>query len=253
MGRKRDEHRRRPAPPAALARLGDDGQIMRAAFFGMLAATAAILFVDFRELTAIDADHRWHAGRSAHPARLRPRSPDAPAGPAGHHRPALLKQPLDVTLASGGVLTLTGTIDPGAAERFAAEIAARGEYVKTVALDSPGGSVADALAIGALIRAEGFTTSVAAGSLCASSCPLIFAAGKERRAAPVAPSACTRSMPRSQPGTLAERLAAAGNAMSDAQKTDRRDHPLPRRHGRRPGVWLHALETPPEKLYYFRE
>ena len=67
------------------------------------------------------------------------------------------------------MLALTGTIDPGAAERVKAEIDAHGEYIKTVALNSPGGAVAEALAIGKLIREKGFSTSVAAGALCASS------------------------------------------------------------------------------------
>ena len=46
----------------------------------------------------------------------------------------------------------TGTITPGISEAFAAEIAKRGDYVKTVVLNSPGGSVGDALAMGRLIR-----------------------------------------------------------------------------------------------------
>src|SRR5690606_30205843 len=95
-----------------------------------------------------------------------------------------LKDPLTITLGTGGVLRVTGTIDPGASARFAAEVAARGEYVKTVALDSPGGSVSDAIAMGALIHEKGFVTSVAAGALCASSCPLVLAGGIERHATP---------------------------------------------------------------------
>jgi hypothetical protein len=49
-------------------------------------------------------------------------------------------------------------------------------------LNSPGGSVADAIAMGRLIREKHFNTEIAAGKLCASSCPLIFAGGVERTA-----------------------------------------------------------------------
>src|SRR3989442_1259589 len=57
-----------------------------------------------------------------------------------------------------------------------------GGYIKTVVLNSPGGSVADAMAIGRLIRAKKFATEVEAAKYCASSCPLVFAGGIERRA-----------------------------------------------------------------------
>ena len=65
---------------------------------------------------------------------------------------------------------------------FAAEIGKRGDYIKTVVLNSPGGSVTDALAMGRLIREKKFATEVEAGKYCASSCPLVFAGGIERRA-----------------------------------------------------------------------
>ena len=203
----------------------DDGQIIRAAFFGMLVATGAILFVDFRELTAFDSTFSAPANQPILPA-FDPDSPNAPAGPAVLTPPDLLKQPLEAQLESGGVLKLTGTIDPGSGARVAAEIASRGEYIKTVSLDSPGGSVADALEIGALIRGKGYTTSVSAGSFCASSCPLIFMGGKERLATEQSAIGVHQIYAATQPGSLAERLAAAGNAMSDAQKLDCCNHPL---------------------------
>jgi hypothetical protein len=54
--------------------------------------------------------------------------------------------------------------------------------IKTVVLRSPGGSVRDALAMGHLIRQKQFSTEVVSGRYCASSCPLVFAGGVERRA-----------------------------------------------------------------------
>ena len=85
-------------------------------------------------------------------------------------------------LGPGGVLTAEGSIEPGSAARFAAEIEARGEYVKTVSLNSPGGALDDAMAMARIVRERGIATEVADGALCASSCPLFFAGGKTRSA-----------------------------------------------------------------------
>ena len=228
----------------------EDGAIIRAAFFGLLTATGVILYLDYTEMSA-------RKGAATAPD-LSPILPGFdPAAPAGTPGPAvttsidLLRQPLEVRLAAGGVLTLTGTIDPGAAERFAAEIAAHGEYVKAVALDSPGGSVAEALAIGKLIREMGYTTSVAAGALCASSCPLVFASGKERLATDRSAIGVHQIYAAIPAGSLTLRLAAAGNAMSDAQTLTAEISRYLAAMGIDAEVWLRALETPPERLTYF--
>jgi hypothetical protein len=164
----------------------------------------------------------------------------------------VLRQPLEIELVSGGVLAVTGTIVPGSAERFADEIEAHGEYIKTVELNSPGGSVADALAIGRLIRAKGFSTSVAVGALCASSCPLIFAGGRERIAtdrSAIAVHQIYAAAP--SDSTLSSRLAAAGSAMSDAQTMTAAISRYLLEMGVDAEVWLRALETPPDRLSYF--
>ena len=51
--------------------------------------------------------------------------------------------------------------------KFAAEVSKRGDYMKTVVLNSPGGSVADALAMGRLIRDRNFATEIEPGQYCA--------------------------------------------------------------------------------------
>src|SRR5438132_1421860 len=113
----------------------------------------------------------------------------APLLPGGDKRQMPLPQPdgalarpMTFELVSGGKLMATGAITPGISESFAAEVGKRGEYIRTVALNSPGGSVADALVMGRLIRDKKFATEVEAGKYCASSCPLVFAGGVERRA-----------------------------------------------------------------------
>jgi hypothetical protein len=161
-----------------------------------------------------------------------------------------LRQPLNVKLGSGGVLEVTGTIDIGSAERFRTEVEGYREYIKSVALDSPGGSVNDALAMGKLIRESGFATSVAAGALCASSCPLIFAGGKQRLATAKSAIGVHQIYATVTADSLPAGLRAAGDAMSDAQKTTATITRYLTDSGIDPALWLHALETPPNRLYY---
>lgn len=229
----------------------EDGAIIRAAFFGLLTATAVILYLDYSELNASQP-------ASAIVPELMPILPAFdPNAPAGKPGPVIttpieqLRQPLSATLVSGGMLKLSGTIDPGAVARVEAEIEAHGEYIRTVTLDSPGGAVADALAIGKLIRGKGYATSVAAGALCASSCPLIFAGGRERIA--TAQSAIgVHQIYAATPGeSLQSRVAAAGQAMSDAQTLTAQISRYLKGMGVDEEVWLKALETPPDRLTYF--
>ncbi len=227
----------------------EDGALIRAAFFGLLSATAVILYLDYTDLMARTP--------APDPATLSPILPAFdPTAPAGKPGPAVttpmaqLQAPLSVALVSGGVLALTGTIDPGAADRVAAEIAAHGEYVRTVALDSPGGAVADALKIGRLIRDKGYATSVAAGALCASSCPLVFAGGRTRLATTQSAIGVHQIYAAAPAGPLATQLAAAGNAMSAAQTMTAEIARYLTQMGVAEEVWLKALETPPDRLTY---
>jgi hypothetical protein len=150
-------------------------------------------------------------------------------------------------LVSGGKLMATGTITPGISESFAAEVSRRGDYIKTVVLNSPGGSVADALIMGRLIRERKFATEVEAGKYCASSCPLVFAAGIERRAGDRA-------------AIGVHQVATAGSAasgaprdeMNVAQKISARCQRYLSDMGVSLQVWVHAMETPHDKLFVFK-
>jgi hypothetical protein len=240
----------KPAPcrRGLLARVAglEDGAIIRAAFFAMLAGTLCVLYIDYRELTLADLPLFQTPQMPVLPAF----NPDGPGGPPVTTERAALEAPLSVELKNDGILELTGTIDIGAADRFAKEVAARGSYVKTVALNSPGGSVADALAIGRLLREKGFDTSVSPGALCASSCPLIFSAGTKRSAtaqSAIGVHQIYSAMPDVQPAGL----RASGMAMIDAQKTTAEITRYLADMGIDPILWVHALETPPDRLYYF--
>src|SRR5258708_32179224 len=85
-------------------------------------------------------------------------------------------------LVGGGKLLATGSITPGISQSFAAEVGRHGDYIKTVVLNSPGGSVADALAMGRLIRERKFATEVEAGKKRRRSRPLGCPRGGASRA-----------------------------------------------------------------------
>ena len=231
----------------------DDGELARWIFRGMLLGAIGVLALDLKDLSR---ENGWWAPEASLPAA--PSDPilppvvqtDAPVPPDDPRRfvttgEDILGSPMTFTLESGGVLAAEGTIDPGSASRFAAEIEARGEYVRVISLNSPGGALDDAMAMAKLVRGKGIATQVADGAICASSCPLFLAGGLTRTAGPKAAVGVHQFYAASQTPT------APAQAMSDAQATTARIS----RHlidmGIDPALWLHALDTPPQALYYF--
>ena len=116
------------------------------------------------------------------PSRIAPR--EAPPGsrplPATGDMPSRLIAQTS-TWDGAPVLTLTGTIAPGDADRLMTE-----ETVTeglTVYLNSPGGSVSDALALGRWLRDRGANTAMGESDVCLSACPYLLAGGVERTVA----------------------------------------------------------------------
>ncbi|NPU66288.1 hypothetical protein HL667_14885 [Bradyrhizobium sp. 83012] len=232
-----------------------DESLLRWTFRVVLAVTVAVLAADLVELNEprVTSDtasppfdvHREHAdGQPASPAVLAPLlkrlMPLPKSDPA-------LERPLSLELRGGGRLYATGTITPGSARAFADEVDRHGEYIKTVVLNSPGGSVADALAMGRLIRARKYATEVEAGKHCASSCPLVFAGGTERRAGEravigVHQIAAVRSA----------NAARSDDDMSLAQNVSARCQRHLADMGVDLKVWMHAMETPHDQLFTFK-
>lgn len=101
----------------------------------------------------------------------------------------------------------------------------------------------DALEMGRLVRAKGFTTEVEAGAYCASSCPLVFAGGVERVAGKDAAIGVHQ---------VAAYDEAASGGMAGAQRVSAICQKYLREMGVDLGVWVHAMETPKEQLYYFK-
>jgi ATP-dependent protease ClpP protease subunit len=150
-------------------------------------------------------------------------------------------------LVGGGRLMATGTITPGIWKNFAAEAERHSEYIRTVVLYSPGGSVTDALAMGRLIREKRFATEVEAGKYCVSSCPLVFAGGVDRRVGDKASIGVHQ--------IVTTRSAANGPApdeMSIAQNISARCQRYLGDMGVNLQVWVHAMETPHDRLFVFR-
>lgn len=231
----------------------DDALLMRWCFHGLLAGAVMVIGLDamqmLEERSTLDPEPTGGTTylEPALPPALRPgATPNTTVDPRDRLQVdnSMLRQAVTFELEAGGVLTVAGTIDPGAAERFAGELEQRGEYVKTVRLNSPGGSLDDAMAMSRLIRERGLATAVADGGLCASSCPLLLAGGSERH---VGENAAVGLHQFYAAGGVALEPA---QAMADAQATAARIARHLGSMGVDPAVWLHALDTPPQELYY---
>ncbi len=157
-----------------------------------------------------------------------------------------LSERMTFELLGDGRLYATGMIYTGAFDAFKTEVEKRGGYVKTVVLNSTGGSVQDAIAMGRLIREKKFATAVENGGYCASSCPLVFAGGEERRAGEKAVIGVHQAFSPGDPGFDGARgMAEAQRISADCQKylaemgVDLR-------------LWVHAMETPRDQLYFLK-
>ena len=241
--------RQTPTPGQRFLRFAarlEDGAILRTVFFAMLAGTIGVLALDYFELNeaAFDQPVYQPSETPVLPAVERPEAD--PANPAFAPQtelvttPEILRQPLDIALKSGGVLAI-----PGAAERLATELEARGEYIETVSLNSPGGIVDEALAMGRLIRGAGLDTTVGQGMLCGSSCPLVLAGGVSRTAHDGAAIGVHQVYAVAVGPTI-----SAAQSLSDAQSITAGIVRYLTEMDVDPALWVHALETPPDRLYY---
>ena len=120
--------------------------------------------------------------RRYRPAEIAPRT-----APPGTTRPVPAPQDMPSRLMFEAALwqeretlTLTGTIAPGDAERLEEFLLARPAPPELVYLNSPGGSVGDALAIGRQLRGLEVETRMFGTDICLSACPYILAAGVVR-------------------------------------------------------------------------
>lgn len=232
----------------------DEAGLVRWAFFFMLLGTFVVLTLDFRDIVERNGG-LWAPERSATAVTVPVLPPaiegDEDARPRGVDprefvtaNPDNLRDAMHFTLLPDGVLRAVGSIDRGAAARLEAELGERGEYVRTISLDSPGGSLDDAMLMAKLIRERGLSAEVQDGALCASSCPLILAGGKNRKVAEKAAIGVHQFY------AVTSRELGPEQAMADAQLTTARITRHLIEMGVDPALWLHALDTPPRRLYY---
>ena len=84
------------------------------------------------------------------------------------------------------LLTLSGEIIPGDADRLMAEVKAAMDDRRVIAgilLNSPGGNVAESFRLARIVRDAKMAAIVSDGAVCASACFIVFAAGAEKFAA----------------------------------------------------------------------
>lgn len=220
-----------------------DDRLLRWLFGGLIASTIGVLALDYTQL--VHEASLPTASRELPPS-LSPEVTPTSDPSAPRHLGAQIREPMSFELRADGRLTATGTITPGTADRFAAEIDKRGSYVKTIVLQSPGGSVADALKMGRLIRQRSFATEVEAGKYCASSCPLVLAGGVDRRAG------ANASIGVHQIASAGEDGLSGSAGMKNAQNISAACQKYLREMDVDLEVWVRAMETPREKLYYFK-
>lgn len=109
--------------------------------------------------------------------RYRPRDPSNPGPGISPDMPRrLLTESVEVD--GRAALRLRGAIAAGDADRIVEAL--QRDRPELLTLDSPGGSVSDALQIGRVVREIGTDTHLPAGAVCLSACPYIFAGGVAR-------------------------------------------------------------------------
>jgi hypothetical protein len=232
-----------------------DDQILRWLFGVIVIATVSVVGIDYYEmLTNSPGDEAAISSpvpaSEPSPSLLPSIMPDIK--PGKNRRIAMPKldgkisEKMTFELLGDGKLYATGMIYVGAFKAFKAEVEKRGGYVKTVVLNSTGGSVQDAIAMGRLIREKKFATAVENGGYCASSCPLVFAGGAERRAGDKAVVGVHQAFSPGDPGFDGAR------GMAEAQRISAECQKYLAEMGVDLKLWVHAMETPKDELYFLK-
>lgn len=175
----------RPPPPRA----GRTSRVVRWLLGGQIALAVLLVLIDLgpsiprllMPSTVPDLDQPTRPGDQTR--HYRPRQPARPGPGLDPDMPRRLLAEA-FTLDGEAALRLRGAIAPGDGDRIAAELS--GLRPSVVTLDSPGGSVADALAIGRAIREIAAQTRLPDDAVCLSACPYAFVGGTTRRIADTA-------------------------------------------------------------------
>lgn len=167
------------------------------------------------------------------------------APPGGRPMPTTaLPERLTLTVVEGGARALLeGGIREGDAERIEKQLAALEPKPKGVILNSPGGSVQDALTLGRYLRQADLTTALRSGDICYSACPYLLPAGTQR----TIPDDASVGVHQHYFGEST--LLPAFVAVEDIQRGQGEVMRYLDTMGIDPLVMQHALVTPPGEIY----
>ncbi|WP_373029729.1 hypothetical protein [Sulfitobacter sp.] len=167
------------------------------------------------------------------------------APPGGRPMPSSpLPDRLTLTVVEGGQRALLeGGIVAGDAERIEKQLAGLDPKPQGVILNSPGGSVQDALLLGRYLRDADLTTALRSGDVCYSACPYLLAAGTRR----TIPDDASVGVHQHYFGEST--LLPAFVAVEDIQRGQGEVMRYLDDMGIDPLVMQHALVTPPDEIY----
>lgn len=173
--------------------------------------------------------------------RFRPERAPSPGQPMPE---TALPDRLVLTPVSGGrAALLEGTIEAGDAERIVKQLSELMPAPEQLYLNSPGGSVRDALELGRHLRREEFNTALRDGDICYSACPYLLAAGETR----MVPDSASVGVHQHYFGKST--LLPAFVAVEDIQRGQGEVMRYLDDMGIDPLVMQHALVTPPDEIY----
>ena len=177
-----------------------------------------------------DQTRRFRQDRAPAPGRPMPSTP--------------LPDRLTLTpIEAGTTALLEGAIEAGDAERITKQLEALTPQPARVILNSPGGSVRDALVLGRWLRAADLNTAMRDGDICYSACPYLLAAGVARDVPDMA------SVGVHQHYFGESTILPAFVAVEDIQRGQGEVMRYLDQMGIDPLVMQHALVTPPDQIY----
>lgn len=147
----------------------------------------------------------------------------------------------------GTILVMNGAIEVGDADRAKAYFESLSDAPDAVAINSPGGIVDEALAVGRLLRARELNTLILPGMACLSSCPYILAGGLERRVS------LTGAVGLHQHYFETPGYMPVFFAVEDIQRSQGATMGYLIEMGIDPGVMVYGLMTPPNDIYVLVE
>ncbi|MGB5864132.1 MAG: hypothetical protein WBG95_07495 [Sulfitobacter sp.] len=155
-----------------------------------------------------------------------------------------LPERLILTVVAGGeAVLLEGAIENGDALRILKQIEDLPEAPTRALLNSPGGSVQDALELGRALRSREMQTEIRDGDICYSACPYLLAAGVTR----TIPDSASVGVHQHYFGEST--ILPAFAAVEDIQRGQGEVMRYLDEMGIDPLVMQHALVTPPDEIY----